>query len=80
MMLMLDQICASGSITTDQFTLVLDMEGLGYSSVSIDLVKTIIRIAQNVYLGTMYKIVFFNTSFSSRVLFGMVRPFLSQRV
>ena len=80
MMLMLDQVCASGSTTTDQFTLAFDLEGLGYSNVSRDLLKTILRIAQNVYLGTMHKIAFFNTSFTSRALYGMARPFLSQRV
>ncbi len=28
----------------------------------------------------MYRIVFFNANFTSRLLFGMVKPFLSQRV
>ena len=44
-----------------------------------DTVKTVVRTAQNVYLGTMFKIVFFNASLTARMLFGMIRPFLSQR-
>ena len=78
-MLMLDQICSSGSTNTDQFILALDMQNVGYRNMHLETVKTVIRTAQNVYLGTMYKIVFFNASFTARMLFGMIRPFLSHR-
>ena len=44
-MLMLDQICSSGSPHTDQFILVFDMEGAGYANFQLDLVKTMIRTA-----------------------------------
>ena len=78
-MLMLDQIHSTGSITTDQFILAIDFRDVGYSNMHKDTVKAVVRTAQNVYLGTMYKIVFFNASLTARMLFGMVRPFLSQR-
>ena len=55
------------------------MKDVGYKNMHLETVKTVIKTAQNVYLGTMYKIVFFNASFTSRMLFGMIRPFLSQR-
>lgn len=79
MVILLDYCSSIMPPNVDTFIMIYELSDTGYANLYLEIAKRIIAVSQTQFVTRVFRIYVVNSSFTTRMIYGSVKPFLHER-